>query len=45
VRSGARSTPSFYIEGDMMSGAQPLSVFRRVLDSIVTLKARLKVEG
>jgi protein-disulfide isomerase len=44
-RSGARSTPSFYIEGGMMSGAQPLAVFRRVLDSIVTVRTRLKVEG
>lgn len=40
ARSGARSTPSFYIEGGMMSGAQPISIFRRVLDSIVTLKSR-----
>ena len=40
TRSGARSTPSFYIEGGMMSGVQPLSVFRRVLDSIHTAKSR-----
>ena len=40
VRSGARSTPSFYIEGGMMSGAQPMTVFRRVLDSIVAVKSR-----
>lgn len=33
-RSGASSTPSFYIEGGLMAGAQPLSVFRQVLDSI-----------
>ena len=45
VRSGARSTPSFYIEGGMMSGAQPLSVFRRVLDSVHTAKTRLKSGG
>ena len=45
VRSGARSTPSFYLEGGMMSGAQPISVFRRVLDSIVTVKSRLRIEG
>ena len=40
VRSGARSTPSFYIEGGMMSGTQPITVFRRVLDSIVAVKSR-----
>ena len=40
VRSGARSTPSFYIEGGMMSGAQPIAVFRRVLDSVLTVKSR-----
>ena len=33
-RSGASSTPSFYIEGGLMAGAQPLPVFRQVLDSI-----------
>lgn len=40
VRSGARSTPSFYIEGGMMSGAQPIAVFRRVLDSVYTVKSK-----
>jgi protein-disulfide isomerase len=40
VRSGAGSTPSFYIEGGMMSGAQPSTVFRRVLDSVVAAKRR-----
>lgn len=40
VRSGARSTPSFYIEGGMMSGAQPIAVFRQVLDSLVRVKAK-----
>jgi protein-disulfide isomerase len=34
ARSGARGTPAFYIEGGLMSGAQPIEVFRRVLDSI-----------
>jgi protein-disulfide isomerase len=38
VRSGAGSTPSFYIEGGMMVGAQPTAVFRRVLDSVVAAK-------
>jgi len=38
ARSGARSTPSFYIEGGLLTGAQPVEVFRAVLDSIVRLK-------
>jgi protein-disulfide isomerase len=37
-RAGASSTPSFYIEGGLMSGAQPVEVFRRVLDSVVATK-------
>ena len=40
ARSGARSTPSFYIEGGMLTGAQPLAVFRQVLDSIVAAKSK-----
>ncbi|MGH7513590.1 MAG: DsbA family protein [Gemmatimonadales bacterium] len=38
-RSGASSTPTFYIEGGLLVGAQPLPVFRQVLDSILTAKA------
>jgi len=38
VRSGAKSTPSFYIEGGIMAGAQPLSVFRPILDSVYAVK-------
>jgi protein-disulfide isomerase len=38
VRSGARSTPTFYIEGGLLVGAQPVEAFRTVLDSIVRLK-------
>ncbi len=34
TRSGARSTPTFYIEGGLMAGAHPIGVFRQVLDSI-----------
>lgn len=37
-RSGAQSTPTFYIEGGMMAGAQPIDVFRRILDSILTAR-------
>jgi protein-disulfide isomerase len=39
-RSGAESTPSFYIEGGLLVGAQPLGVFRQVLDSILKTKGR-----
>ena len=38
-RSGASSTPTFYIEGGLLVGAQPLPVFRQVLDSILRAKA------
>jgi len=38
ARSGAKSTPSFYIEGGLLKGAQPIEVFRQVLDSIVAAK-------
>ena len=37
-RSGASSTPSFYIEGGLLAGAHPLPVFRAVLDSVVREK-------
>lgn len=40
ARSGARSTPTFYIEGGIMSGAYPIEVFRQVLDSVVAAKRR-----
>jgi hypothetical protein len=40
VRSGARSTPTFYIEGGLVVGAQPIEVFRAVLDSIIRAKSR-----
>jgi protein-disulfide isomerase len=33
-RSGATSTPTFYIEGGLMEGAVPFDVFKRVLDSV-----------
>jgi protein-disulfide isomerase len=39
-RAGASSTPTFYIEGGLLSGALPLPVFRQVLDSIHATKAR-----
>jgi protein-disulfide isomerase len=34
ARAGARSTPTFYIEGGLLRGAAPIGVFRGVLDSI-----------
>jgi protein-disulfide isomerase len=40
VRTGAQSTPSFYIEGGLMAGAQPLELFRHILDSIYIAKTR-----
>lgn len=40
MRSGAKSTPSFYVEGAMIVGAQPLAVFRHVLDSIYKVRKR-----
>jgi protein-disulfide isomerase len=33
-QSGAISTPTFYIEGALLEGAAPVTVFRTVLDSI-----------
>jgi protein-disulfide isomerase len=38
-RAGASSTPTFYIEGGLMTGAQPLPVFRQVFDSILAAKS------
>jgi protein-disulfide isomerase len=34
ARSGATSTPTFYIEGGLVEGALPLQIFRQVLDSV-----------
>jgi protein-disulfide isomerase len=38
ARSGATSTPTFYIEGGLLEGAQPVSVFRQVLDSVLKVR-------
>ncbi|HEX5385112.1 MAG TPA: thioredoxin domain-containing protein [Gemmatimonadales bacterium] len=38
-RAGANSTPTFYIEGGLLVGAQPLQVWTQVLDSIYAAKA------
>jgi protein-disulfide isomerase len=37
-RSGANATPSFYIEGGMISGLYPLAVYQRILDSVYKAK-------
>ncbi len=39
ARTGARSTPSFYIEGGLLRGAQPVEVFRGILDSIIKVRS------
>ncbi|PYO16855.1 MAG: disulfide bond formation protein DsbA [Gemmatimonadetes bacterium] len=36
--SGATSTPTFYMEGGLLEGAQPIEVFRAALDSIYRSK-------
>lgn len=38
LRSGARSTPTFYIEGGLLAGAAPFAVFRQILDSVYRSK-------
>jgi protein-disulfide isomerase len=45
ARTGAHSTPSFYIEGGLMAGDQPMDVFRPILDSIVQAKTRPAAPG
>ena len=37
-RSGINSTPSFMIEGGILRGAQPIEVWRPILDSLVEAK-------
>ncbi len=41
-RSGAKSTPSFYVEGGMMEGILPITAWRQVLDSIIRVKSTRK---
>ncbi len=40
VKSGAQSTPTFYVEGGLIVGSQPLQLFRAVLDSLHAAKTR-----
>jgi protein-disulfide isomerase len=44
-RSGASSTPTFYIEGGLLVGAQPVAVFKQVLDSILRTKTERREDG
>jgi protein-disulfide isomerase len=37
-RSGAQSTPTFYIEGGLLVGAQPVALWKEILDSIYQAK-------
>lgn len=39
-RSGAQSTPTFYIEGGLLVGAEPLQVWQQVLDSIYAVRSK-----
>jgi len=40
VRAGARSTPSFHIEGGLVAGAVPMEMLRPILDSIYAVRTR-----
>jgi protein-disulfide isomerase len=42
ARSGAGSTPTFYIEGGLLVGAVPAEIFHGVLDSIYAAKTSRK---
>jgi protein-disulfide isomerase len=39
-QAGIRSTPSFVIEGGLLTGAQPIAVWRPILDSLVAAKTK-----
>lgn len=40
AKSGAQSTPTFYIDGALIIGAQPPQLFRMVLDSVYAAKTK-----
>ena len=42
VKSGAQSTPTFYVEGTLIVGAQPPQLFRMILDSLYRVKSAKK---
>lgn len=39
-RAGAASTPTFYIEGGLLTGARPPALWRQILDSIYAEKTK-----
>lgn len=41
-RAGAQSTPTFYIEGLLVRGAQPVALFRHLLDSLHTARTGVR---
>jgi protein-disulfide isomerase len=42
VRSGAQSTPTFYIEGGLLVGSQPVQLWKEILDSIYKAKTEVR---
>ena len=40
TKAGAQSTPTFYIEGGLIVGAQPVQFFIAILDSIYAVKTK-----
>ena len=40
ARTGARSTPTFYVEGGLLRGAHPVATFRTILDSILEVRSK-----
>jgi protein-disulfide isomerase len=40
AHAGATSTPTFYVEGGLLVGAQPVAVWRGILDSIYAVRAK-----
>jgi protein-disulfide isomerase len=45
ARSGAGSTPTFYIEGGLLEGSVPVEVFKQVLDSVYAAKTSATPPG
>ncbi|HVT41330.1 MAG TPA: thioredoxin domain-containing protein [Gemmatimonadaceae bacterium] len=39
-KSGAQTTPTFFVGGAMIEGAQPVKLFRHVIDSVLTASTR-----
>jgi protein-disulfide isomerase len=38
--AGVNGTPAFYINGRMLSGAQPFDAFKRIIDEELELKKK-----